>query len=59
MDCDYDAVMAPIPTCVTADNPARYQPYTYLDFMSEYSGANYGERDAAVGAAGGVALQGA
>jgi len=59
MDCDYDAVMAPVPTCVTADNPARYQPYTYLDFMSEYSGANYGERDAAVGAAGGVALQGA
>jgi len=59
MDCDYEAVMAPVPTCVTADNPARYQPYTYLDFMSEYSGANYGERDAAVGAAGGVALQGA
>lgn len=55
MDCDYDAVMAPLPTCVTADNPARYPPFTYLDFMAEYAGANYGAR----GAAAGVALQGA
>ena len=57
MDCDYDAVMAPLPGCVTADNPARYPPFTYPAFMSEYSGANYGGRDDR--AAAGVALQGA
>jgi isopenicillin N synthase-like dioxygenase len=54
MDCSYDAVMAAVPSCVTAENPVRYPPFTYLDFMSEYSGANYGGRSAA-----GVALQGA
>ena len=54
MDCDYEAAMAPIPTCVTPDNPPRYPPFTYPDFMNEYSGANYGDRPAA-----GVALQGA
>ncbi|MDB5373089.1 MAG: 2OG-Fe(II) oxygenase [Belnapia sp.] len=54
MDCDYDAVMAPLPSCVTPENPAHYRPFTYLQFMEEYSGANYGER-----AAAGVALQGA
>ena len=46
--------MAPVPTTVTAENPARYQPFTYPQFMEEYTGANYGER-----AAAGVALQGA
>ncbi|MCO6417020.1 hypothetical protein JYK14_12730 [Siccirubricoccus sp. KC 17139] len=56
MDCSYDAVMAPIPTCVSKTNPARFQPFTYLDFMSEYSGANYGERGRS---AAGVELQGA
>ena len=57
MDCDYDAVMAPIPTCVSADNPARYEPFTYLDFMGDYAAANYGTSPA-TGSAGGVALQG-
>ena len=56
MDCSYDAVMAPIPTCVTPDNPPRYPPFTYPAFMGEYSGANYGQRGQA---AAGVALQGA
>ena len=28
IDADYDAVFAPIPECVTADNPARYDPVT-------------------------------
>ena len=56
MDCSYDAVMAPIPTCVTPDNPARYKPFTYLEFMSEYSGANYDQRGRS---AAGVELQGA
>ena len=44
MDCSYDAVMAPIPTCVTPDNAPRYPAFTYPEFMGEYSGANYGQR---------------
>jgi isopenicillin N synthase-like dioxygenase len=56
MDCDYDAVMAPIPTCMTPDNPPRYPPFTYLEFMTEYSGANYDQRGRS---AAGVELQGA
>lgn len=56
MDCSYDAVMAPIPTCVDAAHPAKYPPFTYLDFMSEYSGANYSKPEQA---AAGMALQGA
>jgi isopenicillin N synthase-like dioxygenase len=56
MDCSYDAVMAPIPTCVDEEHPAKYPPFTYLDFMSEYSGANYSRPDQA---AAGMALQGA
>lgn len=52
MDCDYDAVMAPIPTCVTPDNPPRYPPFTYLDFMTQYAGANYGGQTPAQPAAG-------
>lgn len=55
MDCSYDSLMAPIPTCVDADHPAKYAPYTYLDFMSEYSGANYSKPEQA---AAGMALQG-
>jgi len=56
MDCDYRTVMEPIPTCVDAEHPAKYPPFTYLDFMRDYASANYGDRQ---GAAAGVALQGA
>ena len=56
MDCSYDAVMAPVPTCVDAAHPAKYPPFTYLEFMSEYSGANYSRPEQA---AAGMALQGA
>lgn len=56
MDCDYRTVMAPIPTCVDAEHPAKYPPFTYPEFMSAYSGANYSNPDRA---AAGVALQGA
>jgi len=56
MDCDYRTVMAPLPTCVDAEHPAKYPPHTYLEFMREYASANYGDRQ---GAAAGVALQGA
>lgn len=56
MDCDYRAVMAPVPTCVDEAHPAKYPPFTYLDFMREYAGANYSDPQKA---AGGMALQGA
>lgn len=28
IDADFDAVIAPLPSCVTAENPQRYQPVT-------------------------------
>jgi len=49
-------VMAPVPTCVDAEHPAKYPPFTYLDFMTEYSGANYSRPEQA---AAGVALSSA
>jgi isopenicillin N synthase-like dioxygenase len=47
LDADYDAVITPLPTCVDAEHPAKYQPFTYLDFMTEYTSANYAERQRA------------
>jgi isopenicillin N synthase-like dioxygenase len=47
LDADYDAVIAPLPTCVDAEHPAKYPPFTYLDFMTEYTSANYAERQRA------------
>ncbi|MEL6982988.1 MAG: 2-oxoglutarate and iron-dependent oxygenase domain-containing protein [Actinomycetota bacterium] len=31
---DYDTVIEPLPTCVDADNPARYQPITANDYLA-------------------------
>ncbi len=59
MDADYDTVLAPLPTCVDAQNPAQWSPFTYLDFMTEYTGRNYAEREAQRRAKGEVELQGA
>ena len=56
MDADYEAVLAPIPTCVDAGHPAKYPPFTYLDFMTEYTNSNYRERQKAKSE---VELQGA
>ncbi|MBV1799955.1 isopenicillin N synthase family oxygenase [Siccirubricoccus sp. G192] len=47
LDADYDARIAPLPTCVDAEHPAKYPPFTYLDFMTEYTSANYAERQRA------------
>ena len=44
MDASYDALIEPVPTCVDAAHPAKYPPFTYLDFMTEYTSANYAER---------------
>jgi isopenicillin N synthase-like dioxygenase len=59
MDADYDTVIAPLPSCVDADHPAQWAPFTYLQFMEEYTGRNYAEREAERQARGEVALQGA
>lgn len=56
MDADYEALIEPLPTCVDAEHPAKYPPFTYLDFMTEYTSANYAERQKANKE---VALQGA
>ena len=47
LDASYDALIEPIPTCVDAAHPAKYPPFTYLDFMTEYTSANYAERQKA------------
>lgn len=41
IDLDFDAVVKPVPTCVSADNPAKYAPYTcgqhkYKRFVDSY-----------------------
>ncbi len=59
MDAEYDAVIAPLPSCVDAAHPAQWPPFTYLQFMEEYVSRNYAEREAASRAKGEVELQGA
>lgn len=64
MDCSFNHVMEAIPTCVDADNPPRYPPTTYSEFMTTYQRINYGEAlaEAAKAKQGGaqqVELQGA
>jgi isopenicillin N synthase-like dioxygenase len=41
LDCDYDHVMACLPTCQDADNPPRYPPITYPDYMTWFRDLNY------------------
>lgn len=41
IDLDFDAVVKPVPTCVSAENPAKYAPYTcgqhkYKRFVDSY-----------------------
>ncbi len=59
LDADYDTVMTPLPTCVDEAHPAQWDPYTYLGFMTEYTGRNYAEREAQRRAKGEIELQGA
>ena len=42
IDLDFDAVVEPLPTCVSARNPAKYSPYTcgehkYARFVKSYA----------------------
>ena len=41
IDLDFDAVVTPVPTCVSSENPAKYAPYTcgqhkYKRFVDSY-----------------------
>jgi len=36
-----DAVIAPLPSCIDAHNPPRYQPAVYRDLILEFYRANY------------------
>ena len=41
MDCSYDFVMACLPTCQSAANPARYDPLSYAEYRKFYRRSNY------------------
>ena len=41
MDCNLNWVMKCLPTCQSADNPAKYDPITYSEYMSWYREQNY------------------
>jgi isopenicillin N synthase-like dioxygenase len=40
-DCQIEHVMECLPTCCSADNPAKFPPTTYLDYMIWYQNRNY------------------
>jgi isopenicillin N synthase-like dioxygenase len=40
----HDALIAPVPTCVTPDNPPRYEPTTYGAFSSRLLTLNFAHR---------------
>lgn len=41
-----NAVIAPVPTCVSADNPARYAPLLYADHRHKLNLTNFAHRQA-------------
>ncbi len=43
---NHDVVVAPVPTCVGPDNPARYEPLTYGDFTERLLTLNFAHRRA-------------
>lgn len=43
-DCAYTTTMTCLPTCTTPDNPPRYDPITYPDYMLWYRNLNYGNQ---------------
>jgi isopenicillin N synthase-like dioxygenase len=51
-DCDYRTVMECIPTCTGSDNPPKYPPMGYPEYMTWYRSLNYGGQDGAKGSDG-------
>ena len=46
-----NAVIAPVPTCVSAENPARYEPLLYADHRRKLNLTNFAHRQQNPGAA--------
>jgi isopenicillin N synthase-like dioxygenase len=40
-DCTIDHLMTCLPTCTDPDNPPKYEPTTYMEFVSRYQALNY------------------
>lgn len=49
---DNDAVIRPVPSCVTAENPCRYEPLRYEDHRRKLNVTNFAHRQAQGAAAG-------
>ena len=52
-DCNIDHVMTCLPSCTAPENPPRYPPTTYMDYMIWYQNQNYDHvrgKDAALAA---------
>lgn len=43
---DNDAVIRPVPSCVTAENPSRYEPLLYEDHRRKLNQTNFAHRQA-------------
>ena len=41
-----NAVIAPVPTCISTDNPARYAPLLYADHRRKLNLTNFAHRQA-------------
>jgi isopenicillin N synthase-like dioxygenase len=39
-----DAVIQPVPTCISPDNPARYEPLLYADHRRKLNLTNFDHR---------------
>lgn len=52
MDCTYDWRMECVPTCHDADNPPKYDPITYPEYMTWFRNQNYAAAVAGTGANG-------
>jgi isopenicillin N synthase-like dioxygenase len=39
-----EAIIEPVPTCVSADNPARYEPLLYADHRRKLNLTNFDHR---------------
>lgn len=49
---DNDAVIRPVPACVTAENPCRYEPLRYEDHRRKLNVTNFAHRQAQTAPAG-------
>jgi isopenicillin N synthase-like dioxygenase len=45
-DCATDYVMTPLDTCVSPQNPARYDPITYVEYITWYRNQNFAHAQA-------------